>query len=307
MALQRIAVTGGSGRLGRYVVAELAGRYEVTVLDITPPAEHPVFAEVDILDLDGLRRTLAGHDGVVHLAAIDSGVKATDERFFGTNVLGTWHVLQAAEEVGVRRAVVCSSVSAVGLGPDHPPGNLPIGADHALAPTDAYGLGKQACEVVASGFARRGGIEAVCLRPALVVRPASVRDKAAMVAKLDGGGPPPPADDPIWKVGDGSMPHTRAFVGSEDAARCFGAALEADGVNGGPYFVTAADTMSPMRTLDLVKREFGVEPRLQRPEIYHHDPRASVFDIDATRRALGWAPRHRWADLMAQAADAADR
>lgn len=140
MGLQRIAVTGGSGRLGRYVVAELAGRYEVTVLDIAPPADHPVFAEADILDLDGLRRTLAGHDGVVHLAAIDSGVKATDEQYFGTNVLGTWHVLQAAEEVGVRRAVVCSSVSAVGLGPDHPPGVLPIGADHALAPTDAYGL-----------------------------------------------------------------------------------------------------------------------------------------------------------------------
>lgn len=307
MGLQRVAVTGGSGRLGRYVVAELAGRYEVTVLDIAPPADHPVFAEADILDLDGLRRTLAGHDGVVHLAAIDSGVKATDEQYFGTNVLGTWHVLQAAEEVGVRRAVVCSSVSAVGLGPDHPPGVLPIGANHALAPTDAYGLSKQACEVVAFGFARRGGLEVVCLRPALVVRPATVRDKAVMVAKLDGGGPPPPADDPIWNVSDHSLPRTRAFVGSEDAARCFGAALEADGVNSGPYFVTAADTMSPMGTLDVVKREFGVEPQVQRPEIYDDDPRASVFDIDATRQALGWEPKHRWADLMAQVADAADR
>ena len=302
MGLQRIAVTGGSGKLGRYVVAELAARTEVTVLDRTPPADHPVFAEVDVLDLEGLRRALAGHDGVVHLAAIDSGVKTTEERYFATNTLGTWHVLQAAEEVGVRRVIVCSSVSALGLGPDHPPRTLPIGADHPLAPTDAYGLSKQACEDIAAGFARRG-LEVICLRPALVVRPETARTKAAMVARLDGGGPRPPAEDPIWNVSDGSLPRTRAFVSSEDAARCFAAALEAEYSGCGPYFVAAAETMSPMATLDLVTREFGIKPQVQRPEIYAEDPRASVFDIEATHRALGWRPRHRWADVLASAAD----
>ena len=303
MALQRIAVTGGSGRLGSYVVAELAARYEVTVLDIAPPAGNPAFAEVDVLDLDGLRRALAGHDGVVHLAAIDSGVKASEEQYFRTNVLGTWHVLQAAEDVRARRVVVCSSVSALGLSPDHPPRALPIGAEHPPAPRDAYGLSKQVCEDIASGFARRGALEVVCLRPALVVRPETVRDKAAMVDKLDGGGPPPPAEDPVWQVSDGSLPRTRAFVSAEDAARCFGAALDADGMACGPYFASAADTMSPMATLAVVKREFGVEPTVQRPELYGDDPRASVFDIEATRQALGWAPRHRWADVMASAGD----
>ena len=306
MGLQRIAVTGGSGKLGRYVVAALAERTEVTVLDRaapTVPTDHPAFAEIDVLDLEGLRRALAGHDGVVHLAAIDSGVQAPEERYVSTNVLGTWHVLQAAEEVGARRVVVCSSVSALGLGPDHPPRRLPIGADHPLAPTDAYGLSKQACENLAAGFARRGRLEVVCLRPALVVRPETARTKAAMVAKLDGGGPRPPAEDPIWQVSDGSLPRTRAFVSSEDAARCFAAALEADGAGCGPYFVSAAETMSPMATLDLVTREFGIEPKLESPEIFSEDPRASVFDIEATTQALGWRPKDRWADVMARAVD----
>lgn len=303
MGLQRIAVTGGSGKLGRYVVAELAARYEVTVLDLSPPAGHAAFAEVDVLDIESLRRALAGHDGVVHLAAIDSGVKAPEERYFGINVLGTWHVLQAAEDLGLRKAVVCSSVSALGLSPEHPPRVLPIGPEHPLAPIDAYGLSKQACEAVASGFARRGGLEVVCLRPALVVRPETVRDKAAMVAKLDGGGPPPPADDPVWQVSDGSMPWTRAFVSGQDAARGFLAALEAEGAACGPYVLSAAETMSPMPTLELVKKSFGVAPEVRRPEIYSAEPRATVFDIEATRRALGWAPEHRWADVLAQAGE----
>ena len=301
MALQRIAVTGGSGKLGRYVAAALAERAEVTVLDRAAPGGHAAFAEIDVLDLDGLRRALKGHDGVVHLAAIDSGVQAPEERYFATNTLGTWHVLQAAEEAGARRVIVCSSVSALGLAPDHPPQSLPIGADHPLAPTDAYGLSKQACEKLAAGFARRGRLEVVCLRPALVVRPETARTKDAMVARLDGGGPRPPAGDPIWRVSDGSLPRTRAFVSSEDAARCFAAALEAEGAGCGPYFVSAAETMSPLATLALVEREFGIAPKLQRPEIFAEDPRASVFDIEATQRALGWRPKDRWADVMARA------
>jgi NAD(P)-dependent dehydrogenase (short-subunit alcohol dehydrogenase family) len=51
-----IAVTGGLGRLGRYVVRELA-QHTVRVLDIGAPAEcHPA----DLRDLDALRAGLRG-------------------------------------------------------------------------------------------------------------------------------------------------------------------------------------------------------------------------------------------------------
>ncbi len=52
MKFDRVAVTGGSGRLGRYVVEELAGHAEVTVLDIAPPAGDHAYVALDVRDLD---------------------------------------------------------------------------------------------------------------------------------------------------------------------------------------------------------------------------------------------------------------
>ena len=76
MGLQRSAVTGGSGRLGRYVVAERAGRYEVTVLDIAPPADHPGFAEADTRALGGLTCPVVGE----RAATTTSGLHGTRRR-----------------------------------------------------------------------------------------------------------------------------------------------------------------------------------------------------------------------------------
>ena len=85
MRFDQVLVTGGAGRLGRYVVRELAGRCHVTVLDreeqaaapVDLPAPFPpVDFPVDVLDLDALRSAMRGQHAVVHLAAIDSSVTA---------------------------------------------------------------------------------------------------------------------------------------------------------------------------------------------------------------------------------------
>ena len=66
MKFDRVAVTGGSGRLGRHVVEELARHTNVTILDKTPgDSPHP-FVDLDVLDLAGVFRALQGHDAVIH-------------------------------------------------------------------------------------------------------------------------------------------------------------------------------------------------------------------------------------------------
>lgn len=298
MNFDKVLVTGGSGQLGSFVVAELMDHCRVSVLDLTPPkADVPYFA-ADILDRPALAAALAGHDAVVQLAALDAAVDATEEEFFHTNVQGLWNVLEAAEAAGVRRAVVCSSVAAYNISRENPPRYLPVDVDHALGPVTAYGLSKQVGEVVAKSFALRGAMQLCCLRPSLVMQANIAYDVAAKTAESDGGPPPPAASDPSWRPLSEAIAGSRAFIGPADAARCFRAALEADTGAYDVFIVAAADTYSALPTLEVVRREFAVEPEIRDSALYDADPRASIYDISRNREMLDWEPRERWADLL---------
>jgi hypothetical protein len=67
----KVLVTGGSGRLGRWLVPELVQEgHEVTVGDLIPPKGAYHFLHIDMLNLGELDWALSGMDTVVHLAAI---------------------------------------------------------------------------------------------------------------------------------------------------------------------------------------------------------------------------------------------
>jgi hypothetical protein len=74
--IETVLVTGGCGRLGRYVVDELRSRYRVTTLDVVESPWTLPHLALDILDLSGLYRACAGQDAVVHLAARRSALAA---------------------------------------------------------------------------------------------------------------------------------------------------------------------------------------------------------------------------------------
>jgi nucleoside-diphosphate-sugar epimerase len=109
MPIENVLVTGGTGRLGRFVVDELKRHYRVAALD-RDAATAPDLA-VDVRDLPRLVDAMRGQHAVVHLAAIDSSVPAPAAAVFDTNVRGTWNVLEAAHATGVQHVVICSSAS----------------------------------------------------------------------------------------------------------------------------------------------------------------------------------------------------
>ena len=297
---ERVAVTGASGRLGRWVVRELAGDFEVRAIDLEPPGGDVPFARADVRDIDAVRGALEGCDAAVHLAALDAGAVPEEEAFIDVNPRGAWNVLQASEELGLGRVVLASSVAAVGLDEDNPPRGLPVPVDAPLAPRSAYGVSKLVCEEFARTFARRGSVETICLRPALVAQPDIAWSMAAIAAAMEGADPPPPAAGRGWRDLREPLSPTRAFVSPGDAARAFRAALEVRGLRFGVYFVTGPDTCALGPTVDLVARGFGVAPEVARPSLYADDPRASAYDLAPALRDLGWAPRDRWADHLAR-------
>ena len=66
----KVGITGGSGRLGRAVLARLEGACERLVIDRIPPAAAVAFKGLDVTDYAALKAAFAGCDAVIHLAAI---------------------------------------------------------------------------------------------------------------------------------------------------------------------------------------------------------------------------------------------
>ena len=173
--LGKILVTGGSGKAGRWVVAEfLQHSYEVISCDTRPSTQvHTVRA--DLTDLGQAFGVLEGKDAVVHLAAIPWPGEHTPEVVFHNNVMSTFNVLQAACVLGIRRIVLAGSESSLGFPfafRPITPQYLPIDEEHPLLAQDAYGLGKMTGELLADGFARREPeLSIVTLRFSYIIPP----------------------------------------------------------------------------------------------------------------------------------------
>jgi nucleoside-diphosphate-sugar epimerase len=173
-------VTGAGGWLGRGLVAALSHGLDAQALaGISRPrrvralvvsaeeqralASDSVEAVVgdlrtpgdcEQLCVDARGATLFHCAGVVHPRRVRD--------FCDVNVTGTENVLRAAAKAGVRRAVVVSSNSPIGVNPDR---------DHVFdesspyRPYMGYGRSKMLMEQAVRGFQERGELESVIIRP----------------------------------------------------------------------------------------------------------------------------------------------
>jgi UDP-glucose 4-epimerase len=280
---EKVVCTGGSGRLGRHVVSLLSESCRVTVLDAAPPVATDAFIQADVTEIGALRRAFAGQDAVVHLAAIPNPRTAPPEVTFRTNVEGTFAVLQAAEEAGVRRVVVASSDSVVGFHynpADWKPQYLPIDERHPLCPTEFYSLSKQVTETICQSYASRGRLEVVVIRPTHIVFPPEYPELEA-------------------RGGDLMNYHLWTYVAPEDVARGFQLALALPEVRYEAFFISAADGLNTRPTLEVVRERYGFLPEIRRPEIYERLPTASVLDGSRAREVLGFEPSRDWRQMLA--------
>jgi len=96
---RRVVLTGAGGRIGRAIVPLLPAAWNVLHTDLKGSSE---VAALDVTDPGACRRVFAGADAVVHLAAVPDP-EASWERLLPANVLGAYHVADAAAGCGVRR------------------------------------------------------------------------------------------------------------------------------------------------------------------------------------------------------------
>jgi nucleoside-diphosphate-sugar epimerase len=188
---KRIIFTGGSGKVGRYVVPYLVERgHQVMNIDLAPldlPGVPTIIANLadageayNALTLHfGFDEYLSGNgrgpvDAVVHFAAIPRILLRPDNAMFAANVLSTYNVVEAATKLGIRKIVVASSETVFGVCFAEGERNFtafPIDEDYDVDPTDSYGLSKVIGEKIARSFATRTGADIYALRIGGVVEP----------------------------------------------------------------------------------------------------------------------------------------
>ncbi len=156
----KIVITGSSGKLAQYLVPKLINRHEVVLYDKQPPEQsHAHFIQGEITDMNKLSQTFSGADAVIHLAALRSRYNHLPMEVMETNGVGTFSVLEAAQNQGVKKLIFSSSDAVLGIAQsqhDIEPEYLPIDEKHPLKPQDPYGisktLGEEMCRFYAMGY-----------------------------------------------------------------------------------------------------------------------------------------------------------
>lgn len=278
----RILVTGGSGKLGQVVVRDLlAHGHEVINADQRPPTSRSSdarYVRATLSDVGQVAGSMAGCDGVIHLGAIPNPYGHPDEVVFTNNVNATFAVLHAAALLGIKKAVIASSISALGTAwalDDHLPLYAPIDEAHPLLVKDCYGLSKEVDERTAEMFHRKTGMQVVALRFHWVATAEEARERAAELAA-------DPKLGVAWRLLWG-------YIDIRDAAAACRLAIEASGLGFEPVNVVAADTLAARPTEELI-RTYSPSVELRAPI----PGTRGGFAIEKGRRLLGWEPRYSW-------------
>ena len=187
-----LLVIGGAGFIGSHIVDQLLdrGAAHVTVIDnFVRGSESNLAAAVasgrvevvngSVLDLELLRRHMADKDGAFHLAAlwlyecVHEPRKALEH-----NVLGTYNVIEVAQEVELPKLVYSSSASVYGNAR-----TVPMTEDHPFDNRSMYGATKIAGEQFLRAFHDRHGLDYVAMRYMNVYGP-RMDDKGVYVSVI---------------------------------------------------------------------------------------------------------------------------
>lgn len=283
-------VTGGCGFVGVNLIPKLLAQgLNVRVLDDLSVGKHDDirsldvdFQQGDIRDPAAVFKACAGIDAVVHLAAHTRVVESVSnpELNFEINAVGTFNVLRAAVDAGVKKLVFASTGGAI-LGEQAPP----VHEGMVPRPTSPYGASKLAGEAYCSAFYGSFGLKTTALRFSNVYGPYSYH-KGSVVAHFFKS---VLQKQPLIVYGDGQQ--TRDFIFVDDIVNAILLAIEKDAA--GEVFQIASGRGTSVQTLiGKMKKLFaGVEIDVRYEGFRAGEITHNYSSIDKASRMLGYSPK----------------
>ncbi len=270
----QIAITGGSGRIGRAVISlALSQGHNVVSIDRAAPVQDAVqpgvtHVEAEITDYPTFEQALPGCDALVHLAAIPSPFRHPDYIVHNNNVVTSYNALSAAAKHGIKRICQASSINATGAAFSRRPryDYFPLDEEHPTYNEDPYSLSKWICEQQGDSFARRYETMAI----------ASLRFHGIVPDRATAARRPNEFDGLFIK-------HLWGYTRLDAAARACLLALTAPFTGHEVFYVVAPDTVMDLPSLELKERFFpGVPVRGDLSD------NRGFFNCEKAERLLGW-------------------
>ena len=297
----RVALTGASGIVGRFIAARLAREGCDIVALARPGSDRTGFGfpvtwiEGDLDTEAALDSLLQGADALVHsaydhLPGLYRGGEGNDvEGYWRTNLLGSLRLLHAANGCDVGRVVVLSSRAVFGR-----PSATRVGDNHPTSPDTHYGAHKVALEGLASVYP-----STTCIRPTGVygiTHPASRSKWFDMARDVVAGRPV-------------TTSRTSTEVHGDDVATAVWLLLTAREADvAGRAFNCSDLVVSTHEIADRMYTTQGIAPAA-RPTMPPEMPPPDIIMRCAGLRSLGWRPggRRRLQATIRALLDAAQR
>ncbi len=187
--MTRTLVTGATGFIGSHVSRLLVERGDVVVAAVRAGSRTAHLDELgieqvpaDICDRRSIRRAMKGVERLFHIAG-SSDFRAPREAIFGINVEGSRVVLEEALRAGVQRAVLTSSIAAIGPAPQGA-----VADEQCVWDAGRYRIpyvdSRHAAEVLATQLCSRG-LPLVIVNPAYTMGPGDYgRSSTLLVASF---------------------------------------------------------------------------------------------------------------------------
>ena len=167
--MERILVTGATGRVGANLIAKLLEKgYEVKAFTMKNDPQllklkaYPVeIAEGSLTDKDDVEAAMEGCDIVIHLAASMVLGNTPERKFWDINATGTFEVVRAAVHKKIKRLLMASTDATYTC---WNPVYTPIDETHPQRPFFLYGMTKKVCEDILFSAMRETGLPVVAMR-----------------------------------------------------------------------------------------------------------------------------------------------
>lgn len=290
-------VTGGSGFLGRHVLACLRDQRpakvdRIVAIGRTHPGGWPVedFLRADLDDAetwDAAVRKIRP-DVVIHAAG--KTPPAPSFCLYWANTRGTAVLLDSLKSLEKPCRVVMAG-SAAELGPV-PVESLPVNEDHPCQPRDAYGLSKWAATRL--GLLQKPPLDVISGRIFNLIGPGMPSNQAfgRFAAMLAASG-----TDPM-RLSVGDLSSRRDFVDVRDAASALIALAEL-GQASRVYHIGTGESRTMREGLDALIALSGRVVTIEESAPSRCGPSDSRADIGRIVDETGWRPRVSWEQSLA--------